>query len=114
MKNIFESEELEEKATVSFLEIVQKEDKRNIAFYNLDAIIALGYRVNGRQTTRFRVWTTKVIIKGFVLEDERLKQGIKLCGNDYFEELSSFSPSNTSLMIFSKDSFGKALEIICG
>ena len=59
-------------------------------FYNLDAIIAVGYRVNSMEATRFRIWATKTlrefIIKGFVLDDERLKQG-KNFGKDYFEEL---------------------------
>ena len=60
-------------------------------YYNLDAIISVGYRVNSHQATQFRIWATKTlkefIIKGFVLDDERLKQGKKLFGKDYFDEL---------------------------
>jgi len=77
------------------LETVQKEGQRqvsrNMEFYNLDAIIAVGYRVNSYQATQFRIWATKTlkefIIKGFVLDDERLKQGKTVFGRDYFEEL---------------------------
>ncbi len=94
LKNIFESGELNKVSTVSILETVQNEGKRNvkrvIEYYNLDAIIAVGYRVNSVQATKFRIWATKTlkefIIKGFVLDDERLKQG-KTFGKDYFEEL---------------------------
>jgi hypothetical protein len=94
LANIFESGELVQEATVSILEIVQQEGNRNVTrkmeFYNLDAIIAVGYRVNSRQATQFRIWATKnlreFIIKGFVLDDERLKQG-KRFGKDYFDEL---------------------------
>ena len=94
LANIFESCELVQEATVSILEIVQQEGSRNVTrkmeFYNLDAIIAVGYRVNSRQATQFRIWATKTlrefIIKGFVLDDERLKQG-KRFGKDYFDEL---------------------------
>lgn len=94
LKNIFESEELDEKATVSKMEIVRYEGNRSVAreleFYNLDAIIAVGYRVNSLKATKFRIWATGVlkefIIKGFVLDDERLKQS-KNFGKDYFDEL---------------------------
>jgi hypothetical protein len=94
LANIFESGELVQEATVSILEIVQQEGSRNVTrkmeFYNLDAIIAVGYRVNSRQATQFRIWATQTlrefIIKGFVLDDERLKQG-KRFGKDYFDEL---------------------------
>jgi hypothetical protein len=94
LANIFESGELVQEATVSILEIVQQEGSRNVTrkmeFYNLDAIIAVGYRVNSRQATQFRIWATKTlrefITKGFVLDDERLKQG-KRFGKDYFDEL---------------------------
>jgi hypothetical protein len=94
LNNIFESGELVQEATVSILEIVQREGDRNVTrkmeFYNLDAIIAVGYRVNSHQATQFRIWATKTlrefIIKGFVLDDERLKQG-KRFGKDYFDEL---------------------------
>lgn len=94
LANIFESGELAQEATVSILEIVQKEGSRDVTrkmeFYNLDAIIAVGYRVNSKEATQFRIWATKTlrefIIKGFVLDDERLKQG-KRFGKDYFDEL---------------------------
>lgn len=95
LSNIFESGELQKKATLSVLETVQKEGnrqvKRKMEFYNLDAIISVGYRVNSYQATQFRIWATKTlkefIIKGFVLDDERLKQGNQVFGKDYFDEL---------------------------
>jgi len=95
LKNIFESGELIEAATVSILEIVRQEGsrtvKRPVEYYNLDAIIAVGYRVNSFQATQFRIWATKnlreFLIKGFVMDDERLKQGNRVFGRDYFEEL---------------------------
>ena len=94
LKEIFNSKELDEKATIRKIRIVQKEGTRNVTrdvdFYNLDAIIAVGYRVNSYQATQFRIWATKTlrefIVKGFVLDDERLKQG-KRFGKDYFDEL---------------------------
>ncbi|ADQ80092.1 hypothetical protein Palpr_1953 [Paludibacter propionicigenes WB4] len=94
LNNIFETGELNKDATVSKMEIVQQEGERQVArnldFYNLDAIIAVGYRVNSLQATQFRIWATKTlrefIIKGFVMDDERLKQGA-LFGKDYFDEL---------------------------
>lgn len=94
LKEIFKSKELEEEATIREIRTVQKEGERNVTrnvvFYNLDAIIAVGYRVNSREATQFRMWTTQVlkefIVKGFVLDDERLKQG-KRFGKDYFDEL---------------------------
>jgi hypothetical protein len=94
LNNIYESGELEKSSTVSILERVQQEGtrmvKRKLDYYNLDAIIAVGYRVNSHQATQFRIWATKTlrefIIKGFVLDDERLKQG-KRFGKDYFDEL---------------------------
>ncbi len=95
IQNIYESGELEMGATISKMETVQQEGerivKRNVTFYNLDVIIAVGYRVNSVQATHFRIWATKTlkefIIKGFVLDDERLKQGKQLFGKDYFDEL---------------------------
>lgn len=95
ISNIFSESELERDATVSNLEIVQQEGsrqvKRNIDFYNLDAIIAVGYRVNSYKATKFRQWATGILkeylVKGFVLDDERLKQGKALFGKDYFDEL---------------------------
>ncbi|MCI0698349.1 virulence RhuM family protein [candidate division KSB1 bacterium] len=94
LKEIYSSGELKEPATIRKIRIVQNEGgravSREVDFYNLDAIIAVGYRVNSRQATQFRIWATKVlrefIIKGFVLDDERLKQG-KRFGKDYFDEL---------------------------
>lgn len=94
LTNIYEEEELIKKSTVSKMEIVQKEGQRNVKrmqeFYNLDAIIAVGYRVNSKKATRFRQWATKTlkeyIIKGFVLNDDMLKNG-KPFGKDYFDEL---------------------------
>ena len=94
LKNIYETGELSREATVSFLEIVQKEGKRDVErtveFYRLDASLAVGYRVNSVQATDFRKWATQTlndfIIKGFILDDERLKQG-KNFRQDYFDEL---------------------------
>ena len=95
LKNIFEEGELEINSTVSKMEILQNEGgrevKRSIDFYNLDAIISVGYRVSSQKATRFRQWATKVlneyIRKGFVMDDERLKQGETIFGKDYFKEL---------------------------
>ena len=95
LSNIFENGELEKEATVSILETVQNEGsrqvRRKVEFYNLDAIISVGYRVNSYQATQFRIWATRAlkeyIIKGFVLDDERLKQGNQVFGKDYFDEL---------------------------
>ena len=95
LSNIFESGELQKEATLSILETVQMEGnrqvKRKMEFYNLDAIISVGYRVNSYQATQFRIWATRTlkeyIIKGFVLDDERLKQGKQVFGKDYFDEL---------------------------
>jgi hypothetical protein len=95
LRNIFDSNELKESATIRKIRTVQKEGIRDVSreldFYNLDAIIAIGYRVNSYQATQFRIWATKTlkefIIKGFVLDDERLKNGKTFFGKDYFEEL---------------------------
>ena len=92
--NIFNSFELDKKSTNRKIRIVQTEGKREVSreidFYNLDAIIAVGYRVNSNQATQFRIWATKTlkefILKGFVLNDDMLKNG-KAFGKDYFEEL---------------------------
>lgn len=94
LQNIFKTNELAELATIRKFRIVQREGNRDvnreIDFYNLDAIIAVGYRVNSHRATQFRIWATatlkEFIIKGFVLDDERLKQG-KRFGKDYFDEL---------------------------
>lgn len=95
LKNIFDEGELQQAETISILEIVQDEGgvavKRKTTFYNLDAIIAVGYRINSHRATRFRIWATNIlkeyIIKGFVMNDERLKQGSEVFGKDYFREL---------------------------
>ncbi len=94
LKEIFKSGELEESATIRKFRIVQKEGARDIEretdFYNLDAIISVGYRVNSTKATQFRIWATQklreFILKGFVLDDERLKNG-NYFGKDYFKEL---------------------------
>ncbi|MBM4065437.1 MAG: virulence RhuM family protein [Planctomycetes bacterium] len=94
LKEIFKSGELKEDSTIRKIRIVQREGKRDVSrdvdFYNLDAIIAVGYRVNSYQATQFRIWATRTlkefIIKGFVLDDERLKHGQRF-GKDYFDEL---------------------------
>ncbi len=95
LKEIFSSKELEEEATIRKIRTVQPEGNRQVererAFYSLDAIISVGYRVNSRRATLFRQWATKVlnefIRKGFVLDDDRLKQGATAFGRDYFREL---------------------------
>ncbi len=95
LSNIFNEGELEASATVSKMEIVQQEGtrdvRRTVDFYNLDAIISVGYRINSRRATHFRIWATKVLkeymTKGFALDDERLKQGRTAFGKDYFREL---------------------------
>jgi hypothetical protein len=94
LQNIFETGELKREATVKEILTVQTEGERqvsrNLDYYSLDAIIAVGYRVNSHQATQFRIWATNTlkefIVKGFVLDDERLKQG-KRFGKDYFDEL---------------------------
>ena len=94
LKNIYKEEELSEEATAEYFSVVQiegtREVKRKTKCYNLDAIIAVGYRVNSKKATRFRQWATKTlkeyIMKGFVLNDDMLKNG-KLFGKDYFDEL---------------------------
>ncbi|WP_300286452.1 virulence RhuM family protein [uncultured Alistipes sp.] len=92
LKNIFESGELQADAVVSKMEITAADGKRYLTnCYNLDAIISVGYRVNSLQATRFRIWATGVLkefmIKGFALDDERLKQGGTVFGKHYFDEL---------------------------
>lgn len=94
LQNIYEENELTRDATISKMETVQQEGerqvKRMVDFYNLDAIIAVGYRVNSKKATRFRQWATKTlkeyIQKGFVLNDEMMKNG-RPFGRDYFDEL---------------------------
>lgn len=95
LKNIYAEGELNEHSTAEDFSVVQTEGTRQVTrkikFYNLDAIISVGYRVNSRRATRFRIWATSVLkeymIKGFALDDERLKQGKAAFGKDYFREL---------------------------
>ncbi len=94
LRNIFEDGELDRESTTRKFRVVQREGARDVErlvdHFNLDAIIAVGYRANSQRATRFRIWATNTlkeyIIKGFVLDDARLKQG-KRFGQDYFEEL---------------------------
>jgi hypothetical protein len=94
LSHIFESGELDREATVRNFRTVQTEGNRevtrNLEYYNLDAIISVGYRVNSSRATQFRIWATKTlkefIIKGFAMDDERLKNG-RFFGKDYFKEL---------------------------
>ena len=94
LDNIYESGELQREATLSVLETVQQEGVRQVTrkleYYNLDAVISVGYRVNSAQATQFRIWATALIkeyiIKGFAMDDERLKNG-RYFGKDYFREL---------------------------
>ena len=92
LKNIFTEGELDENSVVRNFRTTANDGKSyETKFYNLDAIISVGYRVNSKQATQFRIWATKTlkefIIKGFVLDDERLKQGNQVFGKDYFDEL---------------------------
>ncbi|NMD13794.1 MAG: virulence RhuM family protein [Caldisericales bacterium] len=95
LQNIYDEGELRKDATVSKMETVQTEGeravRRNVDYYNLDAIISVGYRVNSKRATQFRIWATGVlkeyITKGFALDDERLKQGKAAFEKDYFREL---------------------------
>ena len=92
LKNIFESSELQQDSVCAKFAHTAEDGKiYNTQFYNLDAVISVGYRVNSLQATRFRQWTTKIlneyIKKGFVLNDDRLKQGETVFGQDYFQEL---------------------------
>ncbi len=94
LSNIFETNELQKEATISKMEIVQKEGnrdvKRTVEFYHLKVVLAVGYRVNSAESTQFRIWATNTlqefITKGFVMDDERLKSG-KDFGKDYFDEM---------------------------
>lgn len=95
LKNIYADGELSEEATTENFSVVQQEGSRQVTrlmrFYNLDAIISVGYRVNSRRATHFRIWATGILkeymIKGFALDDDRLKQGKTAFGKDYFREL---------------------------
>jgi len=91
LKNIFESGELEENSVISILETTAEDGKNyQTKYYNLDAIISVGYRVNSSQATQFRIWATNLLrefmIKGFIMDDDRLKNG-RYFGKDYFREL---------------------------
>ncbi len=91
LKNIFDTNELNQDAVISILETTASDGKKyKTTFYKLEAVLAVGYRVNSAQATQFRIWATNTlqefIIKGFVIDDERLKQG-KNFGKDYFDEL---------------------------
>lgn len=92
LKEVFKSDELMIDSVIRKIRTTAADGKNYLTnFYNLDAIISVGYRVNSHQATQFRIWATqtlnKFIIKGFVLDDDRLKQGEKLFGKDYFDEL---------------------------
>ena len=95
LSNIYDSGELEKQATVRKFRTVQiegeREVARNLEYYNLDVIISVGYRVNSTKATQFRIWATNVlkefIVKGFAMDDDRLKQGTTAFGKDYFKEL---------------------------
>lgn len=95
LTNIYNSGELEKEATVRKFRTVQiegeREVARNLEYYNLDSIISVGYRVNSTKATQFRIWATNVlkefIVKGFAMDDDRLKQGTTAFGKDYFKEL---------------------------
>ena len=94
LKNIFEDNELDKNSTTEKISVVRKEGNRNVnrelEFYNLDAIIAVGYRDNSKKATKFRIWATKILkdymIKGFVIDTEKMKNGPKF-GKDYYDEL---------------------------
>lgn len=92
LSNIFDEGELKEDSVISILETTASDGKNyKTKYYNLDAIISVGYRVNSSKATQFRIWATQTlkefIIKGFVIDDERLKQGQNVFGKDYFKEL---------------------------
>ena len=95
LKNIYNERELDPDSTSEIFSVVQNEGRRNversIKYYNLDAIISVGYRVNSKRATAFRIWATSVLreymTKGFALDDERLRQGRTAFGHDYFREL---------------------------
>ena len=92
LSNIFEEKELVENSVISKMETTATDGKKYLTtFYTLDAIIAVGYRVNSYQATQFRIWATRILkeylVKGFALDDDRLKQGNKLFGKDFFKEL---------------------------
>ena len=94
LKNIFEENELDKNSTVEKISVVRKEGNRRVSrdlyFYNLDAIIAVGYKVNSKKATKFRIWATNILkdymTKGFVIDVEKMKNGPKF-GKDYYDEL---------------------------
>lgn len=92
LKNIFETKELDKISVAEKISATASDGKKYLTnFYNLDAIISVGYRVNSRKATQFRMWATQILTeyirKGFVLDDDRLKQGRNAFGEDYFREL---------------------------
>ena len=92
IQNVFEEQELDADSVIRNFRITASDGKSyNVQHYNLDVIIAVGYRAKSRQATQFRIWATQVlrefIIKGFAMDDERLKQGQRVFGKDYFDEL---------------------------
>lgn len=92
LKNIFSEGELDKNSVTEKISATASDGKKYLMqFYNLDAIISVGYRVNSRKATNFRIWATGVLkeymIKGFAIDDERLKQGKTAFGKDYFKEL---------------------------
>jgi len=101
LENIYESGELQREATLSILETVQQEGGRQVArkleYYNLDAVISVGYRVNSAQATQFRIWSTQLIkeyiIKGFAMDDERLKTAVSLEKTTFVSCWSGCAPS---------------------
>ena len=107
LQNIFKSEELREDSVIRNFRITAADGKEyDTQHYNLDAVIAVGYRVNSKRATHFRMWATQVlrefIIKGFAMDDERLKQGKKMFGVDYFRSTSRsliFLPNAVSTTI---------------
>lgn len=92
LKEVFTSGELDEDSVIRKIRTTASDGKKYLTnYYNLDAIISVGYRVNSAQATRFRIWATQILkeymIKGFALDDERLKQGGQMFGKDYFSQL---------------------------
>jgi len=103
LKSIYDSGELARESTIRKIRRVRREGSRDVSrsidFYNVDAVMSVGYRVNSRQATQFRIWATQTlkefIVKGFVLDDERLKQGARF-GRDYFNPTSTSSAASTT------------------
>ena len=111
LKNIFEEGELKKNSVISKMEITASDGKKyNTNFYNLDAIISVGYRVNSKDATHFRIWATNVLreymVKGFVLDDELLKNGSRF-GKDYFDQLlekiKEIRTSERSINVFNQN-----------